>query len=160
MQAFLTKFLLWLRNFKLCEKCKLLLDLLIHFLLSTRFLIYYFFRFTALVFTNTFSFVFVFFGAFTKYKSLALLLILPAAVCIMREPPYKNDCVIFNSVNRPVNSTYKANVFNKFLISLTNFSVNVYVAIDISKNSNIIICGKIPSGKDLYQIETSQLMVS
>ena len=78
----------------------------------------------------------------------------------MREPPYKNDCVIFNSVNRPVNSTYKANVFNKFLISLTNFSVNVYVAIDISKNSNIIICGKIPSGKDLYQIETSQLMVS
>ena len=83
MQALLTKFLLWLRNFKLCEKCKLLLDLLIHFLLSTRFLIYYFFRFTALVFTNTFSFVFVFFGAFTKYKSLALLLILPAAVCIM-----------------------------------------------------------------------------
>ena len=68
----------------------------------------------------------------------------------MREPPYKNDCVIFNSVNRPVNSTYKANVFNKFLISLTNFSVNVYVAIDISINSNTIICRKVTSGKDLY----------
>ena len=39
----------------------------------------------------------------------------------MREPPYKNDCMIFNSVNRPVNSTYKANVFNKFSISITNF---------------------------------------
>ena len=63
----------------------------------------------------------------------------------MREPPYKNDCVIFNSVNRPVNSTYKANVCNKFLISLTNFSVNVYVAVDISMNSNTIICGKVSS---------------
>ena len=159
-QAFLTKFRLCLRNFKLCEKCNLLLGLLVHFLLSTGFLIYYFFRFTALVFTNTFSFVFVFFGAFTKYKSLALLLILPAAVCIMREPPYKNDCVIFNSVNRPVNSTYKANVFNKFLIFLTNFSVNVYVAIDISMNSNTIVCGKVPSGKDLYHIQISQLIYS
>ena len=39
----------------------------------------------------------------------------------MREPPYKNDCVIFNSVNRPINSTYKANVFDKLLIFLTNF---------------------------------------
>ena len=39
----------------------------------------------------------------------------------MREPPHKNDCVIFNSVNRPINSTYKANVFDKFLIFLTNF---------------------------------------
>ena len=78
----------------------------------------------------------------------------------MREPPYKNKCVMFNNVNRPVNSPYNANVFNKFLISLTNFSVTVYVAIDISKNSNTIICGKIPSGKDLYYIETSQLMYS
>ena len=78
----------------------------------------------------------------------------------MREPPYKNDCVIFNSVNRPVNSTYKANVFNKFLIFLTNFSVNVYVAIDISMNSNTIVCGKVPSGKDLYHIETSRLIYS
>ena len=59
-QAFLTKFRLCLRNFKLCGKCNLLLGLLVHFLLSTGFLIYYFFRFTALVFTNTFSFVFVF----------------------------------------------------------------------------------------------------
>ena len=82
-QTFLTKFRICVRNFKLCEKCNLLLGLLVHFLLSTRFLIYYFFRFTALVFTNTFSFVFVFFGAFTKYKSLALLLILPVAVCIL-----------------------------------------------------------------------------
>ena len=159
-QAFLTKFRLCLRNFKLCEKCNLLLGLLVHFLLSTGFLIYYFFRFTALVFTNTFSFVFVFFGAFTKYKPLALLLILPAAVCIMWEPPCKNNCVIFNSVNRPKNSTYEANVLNKFLIFLINFSVNVYVAIDISMNSSTIVCGKVPSGKDLYHIETSQLIYS
>ena len=78
----------------------------------------------------------------------------------MREPPYKNDCVIFNSVNRPVNSTYKANVLNKVLIFLTNFSVNVYVAIDILMNSNTIACGQVPSGKDLYHIETSQLIYS
>ena len=158
LKLFSTKFCICLRNFKLCEKYNLLLGLLVYFLLSTRFLIYYFFRFTALVFTNTFSSVFVFFGAFTKYKSVALLLILPPAVWIMWEPPYKNNCVVFNSVNRPVNSTYKADVFNKFLISLTNFSVNVYVAIDISMNSNIIICGKVASGKDLYHIETSQLI--
>ena len=78
----------------------------------------------------------------------------------MREPPYKNDCVLFNSVNRPVNSTYKANVLNKVLIFLTNFSVNVYVAIDILMNSNTIACGQVPSGKDLYHIETSQLIYS
>ena len=66
----------------------------------------------------------------------------------MLEPSYKNDCVIFNGVNRPVNNTYKANVFNKFLISLSNFSVIVYVVVDISMNSNTIICGKVPSGKD------------
>ena len=76
----------------------------------------------------------------------------------MREPPYKNECVIFNSVNRPVNSTYKYNVYNKFLISLTNFSVNVYVAVDISMNSNTIICGKVSSWKDLYHIETNRLI--
>ena len=129
-QAFLTKFCLCLRNFKLCKKYNFWLGLLVHFLLSTGFLIYYLFRFTALVFTNTFSFVFIIFGAFTKFKSQVLLLLLPAAVCIMQEPPYKNNQVIFNSVNRPVNSTYKANIFNKLLISLTNFSVNVYVAIN------------------------------
>ena len=78
----------------------------------------------------------------------------------MREPPYKNECVIFNSVNRPVNSTYKYNVYNKFLISLTNFSVNVYVAVDISMSSNTIICLKVPSGKDLYHIETRRLIYS
>ena len=78
-----------------------------------------------MVFTNTFSFHAIFFGAFTKYKFPALLLILPAAVCIMRKPSYKNNCVVFNSVNKPVNSTYNANVFNKFLIFLTNFFVNV-----------------------------------
>ena len=78
----------------------------------------------------------------------------------MREPPYKNKCVMFNNVNRPVNSPYNANVFNKFLISLTNFSVNVYVAVDIAMNSNTIICGKVPSRKDLYHIETSQLIYS
>ena len=113
-----------------------------------------------MVFTNTSVFVFAFFGAFTKYKSLAFLLILPAAVCTMGQPPYKNDCVIFNTVNRPVNSTFKANVFNKFLTFLTNFSVNTNVAVDISMNNNTIVCGKIPSGKDLYHIETSQLFYS
>ena len=113
-----------------------------------------------MVFTNALFFIFVFFGAFTKCKSLALLLILPGAVCIIREPPYKNDCVIFNNVNRPVNSIYKANVFNKFLIFLTNFSVSVYVAIDISMNSNTTACGKVPSESDLYHIDTSQLISS
>ena len=78
----------------------------------------------------------------------------------MRYPPYKNDCVSFNSVNRPVNSTYKANVYNKFVISLTNISVNVYVAVDISMNSNTIVCGKVPSGKGLYNNETSRLIYS
>ena len=68
--------------------------------------------------------------------------------------------MIFNSVNRLINSTYKANVLNKFLIFLINFSVNVYVAIDISTNSSTIVCGKVPSGKDLYHIETSQLIYS
>ena len=62
-QAFLTKFRICLRNFKLCKKCNLLLGLLVHFLLSTGFLIYYFFKFIALVFTNTFFFVFEFFVA-------------------------------------------------------------------------------------------------
>ena len=159
-QALLTKFRLCLRNLKLCEKCNILLGLLVHFLLSTGFLIYYFFRFIALVFTNTFFFLFVFFSAFIKNKYLAFLLILPATVCIMRQPRYKNDCLIFNSVNRPINSTNKANVFNKFLTSLANFSVNVNVAVDISMNSNTIVCGEIPSGKDLYHIETSQLIYS
>ena len=111
------------------------LGLLVHFLLSTGFAIYYFFRFIALVFTNTFFSLFGFFGAFIKYKYLAFLLILPAAVCIMRQPLYKNNCVIFNSVNEPVNIT-KANDFNKFLTFLTNVSVNVNVAVDISMNSN------------------------
>ena len=68
--------------------------------------------------------------------------------------------MIFNSLNRPVNSTYKANVFKKFLIFSTNFSVNVYLAIDISMNTNTTVCGKVPSGKDLYHIETSQLIYS
>ena len=67
--------------------------------------------------------------------------------------------MIVNSVNRPVNSTYKASVSNKFLI-LTYFSVNVYVATDISMNSNTIVCEKVPSGKDLYHTETSRLIYS
>ena len=65
----------------------------------------------------------------------------------MAQPLYKNDCVIFNSLNRPVNSTYKTNVFNKFFTFLNNFSVKVNVAIDI-----------IHSGKGLYHIESSQLI--
>ena len=78
----------------------------------------------------------------------------------MRQSLRTNDCVVFNSVNRPVNSTYKANVLNKFLTFLTEFSVNVNVAVDISMNSNTIVCRKFPSGKDLYHIETSQLIYS
>ena len=77
----------------------------------------------------------------------------------MREPPYKSDCVISNSVNRPVNSTYKA-VFKKFLFSLINFFVNVHVAINILMNSNTVIYGKVPYGKGLYHIETSRLIYS
>ena len=34
------------------------------------------------------------------------------------------------------------------------------VAVDISMNSNTIVCGKIPCGKDLYHIETSLLIYS
>ena len=47
------------------------------------------------------------------------MLILPAAVCIMQHPAYQNDGGTFNSVNGPVNSTYKVNVFNKVLIFVT-----------------------------------------
>ena len=111
-----------------------------------------------MVFTNTFIFVWLFFGAFTNCKSLAFFVILPAAVYILQHPPHQNDWLIFNSVNRPVNSTYTANVFNKFLTNfLTNFFVNV---IDISMNSNTIVCGKIVFGKDSCHIETSQLICS
>ena len=68
--------------------------------------------------------------------------------------------VIFNSVNRPLNSTNKANVFNKFLTFISNFSVNFNVVVDISMNSNTKFCGKIPSPKVLYHIEASQLICS
>ena len=57
----------------------------------------------------------------------------------MQQPPYKNDCGIFDSVNRTVNSTHKGSAFNKFLTFSTNFSVNVNVAVDISTNSNTIV---------------------
>ena len=77
------------------------------------------------------------------------MLVLSTAVCIMRQPLYKNDCVVFNSVNRPVNSTYIANVFNKFLTFLTNIFVNSNVAVDTSMNSNTVVCGKFPSRKDI-----------
>ena len=69
------------------------------------------------------------------------------------------DLNSFSAVaNRPVNSTYKPKVFNKFLNFLTNLSVSV--AADITMNSNAIVCGKIPCGKDSYNIETSQLICS
>ena len=76
----------------------------------------------------------------------------------MQKLPCKNYSLIFDSVNRPVNSTYKANVFNNFLTFLTNFSVIVNAAVDISINSNVIVCGKILSGKDLNHIETSHFI--
>ena len=72
----------------------------------------------------------------------------------------KRLTLIFNSVNRPVNSTSKANVFNKFFTLLTNFSVNVNIAVDISMNSNTIVCGKFLSGKDSHHIDTSQFTCS
>ena len=68
--------------------------------------------------------------------------------------------MIFNSVNRPVNSTYNTNVFNKFFTLLTNFSVNVNIALDISMNRNTIVCGKVPSRKDSYHIDISQFTCS
>lgn len=52
-------------------------------------------------------------------------------------------CVIFNSVNRYVNSTYKTNGLNRFLIFLTDFSVNVNFVDDMSMNMNTLACGKI-----------------
>lgn len=79
----------------------------------------------------------------------------------MQHSAYQNDkTVIFNRVNRPVNSTYKTNVFNKFFTLLTNFSVNVNIAVDISMNSNTIVCGKFLSGKDSHHIDTSQFTCS
>ena len=60
--------------------------------------------------------------------------------------------MIFNSVNRPVNNTYKPNVFNRFLIFLTNFFVNVYVSTDSSMNSNTIVCGKLDQPGGLYMV--------
>ena len=39
----------------------------------------------------------------------------------MQHPQYQNDCVIFNSVNRPVNSTNKTNVLTKFLAFLASY---------------------------------------
>ena len=68
--------------------------------------------------------------------------------------------MIFKSVNRPVNSTYKTNVFNTFFTLLTNFSGNVNIAVDISMNSNTIVCGKFLSGKDSHHIDTSQFTCS
>ena len=90
-----------------------------------RFLTNNVFRFIALFFTKTFFFVFIFFGACIKCKSLTFLLILPATVCIMQHPAYQNDGETFNSVNGPVNSTYKVNVFNKVLIFVTNVYVDI-----------------------------------
>lgn len=68
--------------------------------------------------------------------------------------------MIFNGVNRPVNSTNKANVFKKVLTFISNFSVNFSVVVDISMNRNTKFCGKIPSPKVLYHIEASQLICS
>ena len=63
----------------------------------------------------------------------------------------------FNSVNGPVNSTNKANVLTSFLTSISN-SVNVTV--DVPMISNTIVYRKIPSGKGLYHIKSSQLIYS
>lgn len=122
-------------------KMQPLLTLLVHFWYSTSLLVCCFFRFIALVFTKAFLFLFEFFGAFTKYVSLSFLLVLPAAVCIVQHLPYQNDCIFFNSVNRLVNSTYNANVLNKFLIFWTDCSVNI--AVDMSMNGNTIVSAKI-----------------
>ena len=121
---------------------------------------YYFSKFIASFLQKiSFSFSFIF-CAFTKYKSLAFLLTLPAAVYIMQYPSYQDNRVHFNSVNRPVNSNYKVNVFNRSLTFFNCFSGNVNVTVHISINSNTIVCGKTPSGNDSYYIETIQLICS
>ena len=121
---------------------------------------YYFSKFIASFLQKlSFSLSFIF-CAFTKYKSLAFLLTLLAAVYIMQYPSYQDNRVRFNGVNRPVNSNYKVNVFNRSLTFLNCFSGNVNVAVHISINRNTIVCGKTPSGNDSYYIETSQLICS
>ena len=81
------------------------------------------------------------------------MLVSAAANFILQYPSYQNDCVVFNGVNGPMNSTYKANVSHKLLNFLTNFFVNVVV--NTSMNSNTIVCEKILSGKDSFHIDTS-----
>lgn len=87
------------------------------------------------------------------------MLILPAAAYIKQHPPNQNNRMAFNSVNGPVNSTNKANVLTSFLTSLSN-SVNVNVTVDVPMISNTIVYRKIPSGKGLYHIKSSQLIYS
>ena len=151
-QSFLTKFGLGLRNFKLCKNAS--------FCQGFWFVSYYPPDFQYVTFLD-FELWFIQRLSFSfQCKSQVFLQILPAVVCIKRQPPCKNDCVIFKSVNRPVNSTYKANVFNKILTFLTIFSVNVNIAVDTSMNSNTIVCGIILSGKYLYHSEISQMIYS
>ena len=85
------------------------------------------------------------------------MLILPAAAYIKQHPSNQNNRMAFNSVNGPVNSTNKANVLTSFLTSISN-SVNVTV--DVPMISNTIVYRKIPSGKGLYHIRSSQLIYS
>ena len=47
-----------------------------------------------------------------------------------------------------------------FFTLLTNFSVNVNIAVDISMNSNTIVCGKFFSGKDSHHIDNGQFTCS
>ena len=80
------------------------------------------------------------------------MLILPAAAYIKQHPSNQNNRMAFNSVNGPVNSTNKANVLTSFLTS--------NVTVDVPMISNTIVYRKIPSGKGLYHIKSSQLIYS
>ena len=70
---------------------------------------------------------------------------------------YREHCFFLKTRN--LNSFSAA---AKLLIVLTNLNfltnLSVSVAADISRNSNTIVCGRIPCGKDSYNIEPSQLI--
>ena len=45
-------------------------------------------------------------------RSLAFLLILPAAICFIQHSLHESDCMTFNKVSRPINKIYEASVLN------------------------------------------------
>ena len=108
-QFFLTKLYQCLKNFKLCEKYNFLLGSLVHFLFSTRFLIYCFFKLTALILIKL-SFSFSYF----------LVLLLNTIPGVFVNFTCSNLCYATSIVPKrlfnfwPVNSNYKANILTNF----------------------------------------------